>query len=1018
MDFISADPHVLNLVHLNIANKRFHGSSVGETLTDGLSTMEAIFSQLTEVRDSLCEPFPRLWFLSNWEVMELLSNHPTPSTLLPFVRKLFRGVRWLDVDGEDPSDTAGCNATCPRHRQAKVVGVFGSLQEHVRFLSPPAANHDPVDWLCVFEKQFKSTMEQLTEQCTYERQRLEPLRQDVASSKTTGVSTLQSGDRSEPPLPVLEMVFKYPLQCLLVAEEAVWHSAALQAFQTSSPVKLGDIRADTCAKLGSLGQCLRGRIGEPQWESVLSKYTMMCLRALVQITVKHSQQLSRLMQVRCEPESSFEWLSFLKYHVTSQDQSRPATGGWTLCVDVLGHRLQYGWEYVDPEDWTMVHTPSTDRAIVGILLALTSYRCGFVSGPCLSGKTKTVVHLAKALGRQVVSLQCCPAVRLDVVGRMLCGALSTGAWLLVDSVDVLTQRVHASLAQQLEDIHQSFSAFTRKDKERVSEEQKDRTTNDPRCCVVFAGKSISANLNYGCILTSSKRDTSELPQSLRLSTRPVALTHPDSRIIAEVMLTSSGFSEASSLSQRLVSLISLAKDSVGLPSFMTKDPSGCLLVLQKIISASEEYLHQSVKERAFSDKTEGSAARQSDRTSPTAASGCVERDAEEALKAPRWHRTHSSITQGLLEEVAIVKAIDSVLSPIIYGTEESSQFDAVLKATFPIQSQFPLFKQHMDGEENKQLKEAVTAELEREQLQSDTEIICNALKLYQSMKSPQVVVLVGPPGSGKTTCCSVLAGALNTLTTTATKAGFENANVIVNVFVDTLVFFPNAMCHEEIFGCFCEKGGWQDGAVAKVLRDSERQERTRLEKPQNKTGEGPKVVKWLIMDGEPVGQPAWLDYLVTLSNPQNPCLCLSSGEMLLPSRWHARFLTEVTDLSDASPCVVARCSLVYFTGTDLWKAVWKSEIDFLHCKHRLNQGALKVWVDLADDLFSSTLSLLKEKAIPRKGESFNSSPYGLQEITSFVRILRAFLLHFGKELRKAEGAAHMDIRGQGIDTTS
>lgn len=539
--------------------------------------------------------------------------------------------------------------------------------------------------------------------------------------------------------------------------------------------------------------------------------------------------------------------------------------------------------------------------------------------------------------------------------------------------------------------------------------------------MVLAGKSISASLSYGCVLISSKGYKSEVPESLRCATRPIALTRPDYRIIAEVMLTSIGFSEAMSLSRHLVTLISLAKDSLCLPDFITDDQSCYLVVLEKIISASEIHLQQSVRERQISDEAKGSAAEKN------VTARVVEKDRKETEKPSRPRRSHLSVVQGLMEETAIVKAILSVLLPSFYEHKKASQFYIIFKETFPIACQFPLFQQYIEEEKNNQLKDAVTEELKRKHFHSDPEIICSALTLYQTMKFSQAVMLLGPSGCGKTTCYCALAEALNCLAAKAVEYVSENDSMIKGdtpqaepqisastwKSVDTIVLFPNAMSHEEVFGCFSEKSGWQDGAVAKVLRDVERRE-PRSSTICNKKSNQTPIMKWLVMDGNPVGQPGWFDYLTTLCSTEDPFLCLSSGE-ILPSQSHFKLLMEITDLRDASPSAVTRCSLVYFTGTDLWKSVWKSELDAFSFEHKLDQGTLKMWNRLAEDIFSSTLRLLRQKALTSAihGEegSFKSLMYGMQEIMSFVRILRALLQHFGKEVEKTEGIPQIHKRG-------
>ncbi|XP_053275768.1 dynein heavy chain domain-containing protein 1 isoform X2 [Pleuronectes platessa] len=1022
-------PEVLRFVHSTNTNGKFHGKSLRRILVGGLSTMESISNQMGDFLDAFREKFPRLWFLSNVEVTQLLSFHPDPSKLLPYVRKCFRGIHSLELQSEIPCDTRDGKpdrVSSGSHRQMKVLGVFSSLQEHISFLSPLESNPNALDWFCQLEKQLELTMMQLVKQCNVAQYQLQQSCTYLACDEK---SLLQFEQGRQNIQCVLDLLIAFPLQCMLVAEEAVWSSFVLKALRESSPVKLRHIKAHNSAKLKSLCRFIRDRGTGAERESLVSRYMMVCLGSLVHLTMNHAQQLAQLMEVRCDPESSYEWLTAMKYHINSEDQSLKCADDPVCYIDVLGHRLQYGYEYFGPEDLVMVQTPSTDRAILGILLALTSYRCGFVSGPCMSGKKNTVLQLGKALGRQVVTVQCYPSMRLDVVQQMLFGALQTGAWLLFDSVDLLAQGVLSSLGQHLLDIHQSFNGFTENGNQRVHNERKDQTDDevvgctktDPECRMILAGKDISANLNYGCVVISSTRYTFELPESLRFAMRPVALTHPSYRIIAEVTLTSIGFSDAMPLSQRLVSLINLAQDCRCLPDFITDNHSCFLVVLQKIISASEIHLNQSVRQQQMSDEARRAAAENTDPVSPEDVS---DRDPDPTLQSSRL-----LIIQSLMEERALVEGIISVLLPVLYDHKKVLGFCTIFKDAFPIALEFPLFQQYFEEEKNIQLKLAITEELQWKQLHPDKETICNALTLYQTMESSQAVLLIGPSGSGKTTCHSALAGAIDSLAAKAMENVFENDSLTrgdspqaepqIWNSVDTVVLFPNAMSHEELFGRFYEKRGWQDGAIAKVVRDSGRWEHTRSKVFNNKRrrDQTPRA-KWLVMDGEPVGQPGWLDYLTTLCNPEDPFLLLSSGEKLVSTQSSLKLLMEITDLSDATPSAVTRCSFIHFTGSDLWKAVWKKQMDVLHSEYKLDQGTLKMWNRLGEDLFSSTLGqMVLTSAVQSEGQSSNSSAYGLQEITSFGRILTALLQHLRIQVEKAEAAledkADLPLHGAG-----
>ncbi|KAM9818029.1 dynein heavy chain domain-containing protein 1 isoform 3-T7 [Syngnathus typhle] len=965
MRFNSSHPNVLNLVRPKAGMENPHGSNLCQILLDDLSTLNAIAKQMANRLHARCKLFPRLYFLSEMEVVELLSLQPTPVSLLPFVRKFFKGVQWLEV--EDTSVTVE-----PPDTPTRVFGVFGNLREHVSFLSPVEPNRNVLIWLSKFQDQLKFTMEHLLSQCADERKQLERNHHQDSNDSRGHVS------------PVLDMTLKYPLQCLLVAEEAVWCSELHQALQDSSNVKISRMKAFNSAQLEDFCQATRDAVARSNDDGELSKYSMTCLRALVLLRIKHAQQLTQLTHVQCQPALSFEWLSSLKYSISSEDQS--PNDDPKCYVDILGHRLEYGYEYFGPEDFGMVHTPCTDRVILGILLAVKSYRCGFVNGPWSSGKTNTVVHLGKALGRHVVMLNCSPNMKADIFQKMLLGALLTGAWLVLDSVDLLLQSVQASLAQHLEDIYQSFVGWSTKRNERGK--------------MLFSGIGTSVSPNYASVLISS----SGISQSLRFSTRPVTLTCPDNRIIVEILLTSFGFKEAKCLSRRLVSLIGISKDSLCLPHFMTRNPSSHLVILQNITSASRKRFKQIVRDERFSGRARQSFVLRTILKSP-------ENENADHLSEDE----EQAIFPGLLEEIAVVQAIHSVLSPLMHAPKKVSHFNSIVEELFPIACQFPYIQQYTQDEPNYQLREAVSEELDQLLLHSDSETICQALTLYQTLSFSHAVILLGPSGSGKSTCYNALAGGLGRL---ANKTEDQDENVDTTEaklpkaasdwsFVNTVVLFPNAMSHEELFGGFCDESGWQDGAVTKALRDSERRNSGKFE-----TRQSSRTTKWLVMDGEPFGKPCWLDHLSTLSDLAKPFLSLPSGETITSPKSRFKFLVETTDLSDASPSAATRCSLIYFSGTDVWKSVWKSEMDSLHYGFTLDQATLELWTQLSEDLFSSTLNLLKKKKIRNKGQA---SADGLAEITSFVRILRALLHHFTSKRNSNQTSAQKADKPPGRD---
>lgn len=1023
---IATDPHVLSIVQPVDVKRQgcFQGPSLLAVFMEGLSVMEGICNQLLHFLDSPRKEFPRLCFLSDGEVTELLFLYPTPSLLLSTVRKCFRGVCWLKVNAGStemlhPKEMDINGSIALTNTQLRVWGVIGPLGEQVSFLQALEPSFDAVAWLIQLEQQLQCAMLQLTYQCTAVQGSPEPLAKDKilegvpscsGQGSPTGLSRQVRGHKSKEAdrlTSFWNLLLDFPLQCVLLAEEALWCREIEEAFLNPAPSKKIRLQTRYTAKLKILCRMIQngfaGFDGRFQ-----DSYCTTVLQALILLTIKHNRQIDGLLNLKANLESSFEWHKLLKYRFSVGNQSGQSYLAMTqgdnelqkqYCfVDIMGSQFPYGYEYLGPDQWIMVNTLSSDRAAMGILLALSSFKCAFVSGLSMSGKSKTVAHLGAALGQPVVTLQCSQNTAPLVILNMLLGALQTGAWLVLDAVDSLMQGTLSLLGQHLSDIHVSLSAMRGCGwSEPASEEL--------RCWgqISLAGNPVSPRFGYGCVIISSGHHIADVPENLRLATRPVSLAQPDYRLVAEVSLTALGFSESASLSCCLVTLFSLAKDSLCFPEFLTNGSSSWLHLLKKVIDVAGVYLYQLCK-AWLNDKDNVIRGKlgQEEYLSGTAVR--LEEETEIEGKDPlmghlRCSRQTSALLHAVVEEQAVIKGVKSVLLSAISDPRKASHFCTIFEEIFQAAACPSLYSQYTDEAELAILRTAVNEELQESGLHPDPIMLCNALSLYQALKRDQTVLLVGHPGSGKTMCYRALSGALRKLAAQFQQdvgSGCRSSDMEQNspnwVSVNTVFIFPNSLSHKEFWGSWNEgQDRWCDGAFTKELRDSE-------SRGFSFTSQALKV-KWLVLDGDPGAQPGWLDPFSTICNPEDPFLSLPTGEKIRPSQRELKILVEVSNLENASPSVITRCSHVYHSGKEIWRAVWKAELQALYREQGLDEVTLRMWTRLSEDLFDSTLLFLTREmsVLPEDGQEKLSRGvvYGLQEVMSFIRILRAFLVHFG-----------------------
>ncbi|XP_021335614.3 dynein heavy chain domain-containing protein 1 isoform X2 [Danio rerio] len=969
------DPHVCSFVHLSTRTEfsdTLQGQSLHAAFLNGFTTMEEISNHFLNVLESARSQFPRLYCLSDGELIKLLSLQlPAPSSLLQIIQKCFTGVKQLDVQVEGNVCSTHDLAALTNERML-VHGIYGEFDEYVPFICPLKSNLNPVAWLGLFEQKLNQAVKLRFEKCLAIQQKSKH-RKLSRDPDLIGHNKSNSSEVAHEEL--LKLISQYPLQCLLVAEEVLWFSRIQESNCTTADM-WKTIKCQKAAQLQYLCQLINDNSTDSNKNP--SRRILTALRALIMLTLKHSCQADGLVKVKGDLETSFEWQKLMKYYLIPNANAiasdlLPSPEDQSVCVDILRTQLPYGYEYIGPENWTMVNTPSTEQAYMGIILALSSFKCAFVSGPYMSGKQHAAVQLGYALGRQVVILKCCSSTRSSVISQTLLGALQNGAWLVLDSVDLLEQGTLSDLGQHLTEIHQNLSAVQRQTQEKEHEFFEVE-------CHIAGKKNIPVKLTYGCITISANGYSTKMPENLRAAVRPVTLMKPHYRIIAEVMLLSYGFSEAADLSRRLECLFRLAKDLHCLPDFVSGHQTSWLVLLRNVISSSGTHLNlfRHLKE---TDKF---------------------REHFKFANQPK------KIMNADLEEQATIKGVLSVMQNTVSDPKRATKFHKIFEETFPKVRHFASLQQIIDEEEQNILRNAVKDELQHQGFHADAQMLDNVLILHQALKVSNVIVLLGPAGCGKTTLYQTIASTFQKLSrildvesTGQHKGDFKDDYHELPMPccppVSIEVIFPNALTHKQFFGGYFDMdSSWFDGAFTKALRRS-----GQITPSKRKKAVQTQYVNWIVLDGDPVGEPAWLDSLTTLRDLEHPHLYLSSGEKVEPSK--LKILTEITNLGDSTPSVVAHCSLVYVSGENLWRSVWESEMDVLSREHIVDQITLKMWRQLSEDLFSDTLVFLKNTVLSPlmasggcEGKQASRITEGLQEITSFIKILCALLEHSGK----------------------
>ncbi|TPP51272.1 Dynein heavy chain and region D6 of dynein motor family protein [Leishmania donovani] len=531
--FDSIHAHWLSIIARLVSDANVVRSTRRDNLLEQLNSMNSDLELIQRSLEGFLEDrrrcFPRFYFLSNDDLLEILGHTKDPEKVQPHLRKCFEGLYRLALkEGRNNRIFAG--------------GMSAVDGEVVPFSPPLQVDGLPVEvWLHRVEVKMRDT---------------------IKSCLNTTLKDLQDNVYI-PRRPInrdklRQWVEQHEGQALITAACMNW------TFQTEVAIaEYGDLHQN--------GLSLSRRKPSPlykvykKWKSLIRKYCQMVrqpqsrlqrnkLVALVTIEVHSRDILRHLLAHRVHLLEDFEWTRQLRFYqenagLTSEvaseagmsDASAVITAGSgepTCVVRQTSAVVRYDYEYLG-NSGRLVVTGLTDRAYMTLTTALQLFRGGLPQGPAGTGKTETVKDLGKAIGKYVMVFNCSDGLDYRSVGRMLSGIAQTGAWSCFDEFNRIEVEVLSVVAQQIMSI---LSA--------VSEQKRH---------FLFEGTEIPLNVNCGLFVTMNPgyAGRSELPDNLKALLRPISMMVPDFTLICEITLLSEGFEESESLSKKVSILYEL-----------------------------------------------------------------------------------------------------------------------------------------------------------------------------------------------------------------------------------------------------------------------------------------------------------------------------------------------------------------------------------------------------------------------------------------------------------------------------
>lgn len=362
------------------------------------NSFTVIEKSLNAYLDSKKMAFPRFFFLSNEELIEILSETKDPMNVQPFVKKCFEAVAELDFDPD-----------------LQIKGMKSLEGEEVSFVKgvDPTGDANGVErWLLGVEETIVKTLQTITADSVL----------DYAAKKRE------------------KWILDWPGQVVIAISQVYWTRQVIKSLQTKDGLK--QYSQQCTEELEAEVKLVRGEL------TSLQRAT---LGALVVIDVHARDTVVEMVENKVISDADFDWQSRLRYYWEDE----------ALVVRMLNAQCKYGYEYLGNSS-RLVITPLTDRCYRTLLGAIHLNLGGAPAGPAGTGKTETTKDLSKAVAIQCVVFNCSDGLDYLAMGKFFKGLAACGAWACFDEFNRIELEVLSVVAQQVLTIQRAVAAKAKK----------------------------------------------------------------------------------------------------------------------------------------------------------------------------------------------------------------------------------------------------------------------------------------------------------------------------------------------------------------------------------------------------------------------------------------------------------------------------------------------------------------------------------------------------------------------------
>ena len=359
-----------------------------EKLKDANNNLENVEKGLNDYMEKKRAIFPRFYFISNAQFLEILSQTKDIKKVKDNVNKIFEPIDSITLKDD-----------------MYITAILSRFGEKLDLCEPVTIHGQNVEqWMKKLEGQMFKT---------------------VHHYMSLSVEDYLKNPRKE-------WVKHHPGQLIMAVNQIMWTKEVEKHIMDHT---LEDYIHEYESRILDLVDLVR----EKQ-----TRVMSINLANLITLDVHNSNVMKNLVSKNIQRTNAFDWIMQMRYY---WDQSLKPDE-YNCVVKSVQTDFPYGYEYVGNAE-ILVITPLTDKCNLTLMGVLRLNLGGAPASPAGTGKTQTTKDLARTLGKLCIVYNCSDDTDYVMIGKFFKGLACCGAWICFDEFNRINIEVLSVIAQQL-----------------------------------------------------------------------------------------------------------------------------------------------------------------------------------------------------------------------------------------------------------------------------------------------------------------------------------------------------------------------------------------------------------------------------------------------------------------------------------------------------------------------------------------------------------------------------------------